>query len=148
MNVVSIKQAKSLKSCIVTGRISDKGEIKTGDDWTLCNCKITDESDSIKFSLWNDEISQVDNGDYVQIHGYVKEYKGEKSLNVGKYGKIEILSESDIQAVQNVAPPSDPMVSYITNPLSDKIDTLIGITQAILHIVSDMKQEKNKENES
>ena len=55
---------------------------------------IEDESGSIILNLWNEQIDMVNEGDYVEIvNGYVSTFRGEKRLNVGRYGKIKILQE-------------------------------------------------------
>ena len=45
-----------------------------------------------KLTLWNDEIDLVKTGDKIRIiNGYIKEWKGEKSINIGRYGKLEVI---------------------------------------------------------
>jgi replication factor A1 len=44
-------------------------------------------------SLWGDDIRKVQPGDRVSIeNGYINTFKGENSLSVGKFGKINKLS--------------------------------------------------------
>jgi replication factor A1 len=43
-------------------------------------------------SLWGDDIRKVQAGDRVSIeNGYINTFKGENSLSVGKFGKINKL---------------------------------------------------------
>ncbi len=52
---------------------------------------ITDETGTIKLTLWNDQINQVNVNDKVKVeNGYVTSFKGEIQLNVGKYGKLTV----------------------------------------------------------
>jgi replication factor A1 len=52
---------------------------------------IADETGTIKLTLWNDQINQVDVNDKVKVeNGYVTSFKGEIQLNVGKYGKLTV----------------------------------------------------------
>jgi replication factor A1 len=52
---------------------------------------IADETGTIKLTLWNDQINQVNINDTVKVeNGYVTSFKGEIQLNVGKYGKLTV----------------------------------------------------------
>jgi replication factor A1 len=52
---------------------------------------IADETGSIKLTLWNEQIEQVDVDNLVKVeNGYVTSFRGEIQLNVGKYGKLSV----------------------------------------------------------
>lgn len=52
---------------------------------------ISDETGTIKLTLWNEQINQVNVNDTVKIeNGYVTSFKGENQLNIGKYGKLTV----------------------------------------------------------
>jgi replication factor A1 len=52
---------------------------------------IGDESGTIKLTLWNEQIDQVNVGDMIKVeNGYVTSFRGELQLNVGKYGKLTV----------------------------------------------------------
>ena len=52
---------------------------------------IADETGTIKLTLWNEQINQVNINDTLKVeNGYVTSFKGENQLNVGKYGKLTI----------------------------------------------------------
>jgi replication factor A1 len=52
---------------------------------------VADETGSIKLTLWNDQINQVNLNDTVKIeNGYVTSFKGEIQLNIGKYGTLTV----------------------------------------------------------
>lgn len=54
------------------------------------------KGDSIKVTLWNEDIDKVKPGDKIQLkNGYVSEWQGELQLTTGKYGKLEIIDSSD-----------------------------------------------------
>jgi ssDNA-binding replication factor A large subunit len=43
-------------------------------------------------SLWNDDIEKAEAGKKIKItNGFVSEFKGEKQLSAGKFGKLEFL---------------------------------------------------------
>ncbi|MEM1536306.1 MAG: OB-fold nucleic acid binding domain-containing protein [Candidatus Bathyarchaeia archaeon] len=52
---------------------------------------IADETGTVKLTLWNEQINQVNINDTVKVeNGYVTSFKGEIQLNVGKYGKLTV----------------------------------------------------------
>ncbi|MEM2099019.1 MAG: OB-fold nucleic acid binding domain-containing protein [Candidatus Bathyarchaeia archaeon] len=60
--------------------------------YTVADAVITDETGSIKLTLWNEQIDQVNVNDRIKIeNGYVTSFKGEIQLNVGKFGKLTVL---------------------------------------------------------
>lgn len=84
------------KNVEVTGKITQLEEVrefeKFGKSGRVCNADLTDDSGSIKLTLWNEEIDQISEGTSIKIeNGYIKEWQGEKQLSVGKYGKMTIL---------------------------------------------------------
>ncbi|MFH1285706.1 MAG: OB-fold nucleic acid binding domain-containing protein [Candidatus Micrarchaeota archaeon] len=65
---------------------------KFGKNTRVANAKIKDESGEITLSLWGDDINKVAIGDKIKIEkGWVSEFKGEKQISAGKYGKIEVV---------------------------------------------------------
>ena len=85
----------------IGGKIDVEGTIKSmeepkvfnkfGKDLTLVNAMLEDDSGSIKLALWNDDVMKVSEGCKVKIvNGYCSEYKGEKNLSPGKFGKLEV----------------------------------------------------------
>jgi len=52
---------------------------------------IGDETGTIKLTLWNEQINQVNVEDTVKVeNGYVTSFRGEIQLNVGRYGKLTV----------------------------------------------------------
>ena len=84
-------------------RVDSEGEIveiseprtvnlRTGGEARVADCMLKDESGQIKLSLWDDQIDMVKQGSKVRVlNGYTNSFRGELRLNVGKYGKLEIL---------------------------------------------------------
>ncbi len=55
----------------------------------VATATVKDDTGTMKLSLWNEHIDQVSVGDSISIeNGYVTEFRGEKQLNVGRYGKL------------------------------------------------------------
>jgi replication factor A1 len=59
--------------------------------YNVATAVISDGTGTIKLTLWNEQISNVDINDTVKVeNGYVTSFKGEVQLNVGKYGKLDV----------------------------------------------------------
>lgn len=58
----------------------------------VANAAAKDETGEIKVSLWNDQCTQVREGDRIRIeNGYCSEYKGERQLSTGKFGTLTVV---------------------------------------------------------
>jgi len=86
-----------MKRVNVEGKIVEKGDTREvrsrfkDETYRIVDAVIADESGSIKLTLWNEQIEQVNLGDNVKIeNGYVTSFKGEVQLNVGKFGKLSV----------------------------------------------------------
>jgi len=59
--------------------------------YTVADATVQDDTGTIKLTLWNEQIDQVNQGDTIKVeNGYITAFKGEIQLNVGKYGKMTI----------------------------------------------------------
>lgn len=86
-----------MKRVSIEAKIVEKGntrEVRSRyKDETLrvADAKLADETGSIKLTLWNEQIDQVNVDNIIKIeNGYVTSYKGEIQLNVGKFGKMTV----------------------------------------------------------
>jgi replication factor A1 len=86
-----------MKRVSVEAKVVEKGdprEVKSrykDETYRIVDAVIADETGSIKLTLWNEQIDQVNVGDNVKIeNGYVTSFKGEAQLNVGKFGKMTV----------------------------------------------------------
>jgi len=93
---MKIGELKSgMRNVSVTGKVESVGEprtvnLKTGGTNTVADARISDETGSIKLSLWGDDINKIQSGDTVSIeNGYINTFKGEDSINVGKFGSLK-----------------------------------------------------------
>ena len=65
---------------------------KYGKKLKVANAMVKDSSGQIKMSFWNDDIDKIQAGMTIKIeNGYVSEFKGEKQLTTGKFGKFMVL---------------------------------------------------------
>ncbi|MEK6921593.1 MAG: OB-fold nucleic acid binding domain-containing protein [Nanoarchaeota archaeon] len=93
----------------LTATVAEKGEPRTVNSanfsGTVANAKLQDETGTIKISLWNDQIAQVNVGDTIKItNGYVSEYQGEMQLSTGKFGKLEVVTKGSDGPSASAAP--------------------------------------------
>jgi replication factor A1 len=94
---MKISELKSgMRNVSVTGKVESVGEprtvnLKAGGTNTVADAIISDDSGkSIKLSLWGDDINKIQPGDTVSIeNGYINTFKGEDSINVGKFGSLK-----------------------------------------------------------
>jgi replication factor A1 len=67
-------------------------DLRTGGQAKVADCMLKDDSGQIKLSLWDDQIDQVRQGSKVRVtNGYTNSFRGEVRLNVGKFGRLEVL---------------------------------------------------------
>ena len=57
----------------------------------VATAMIADDTGTIKLTLWNDQINQVNVNDKIKVeNGYVTSFKGEIQLNIGRYGTMTV----------------------------------------------------------
>jgi len=94
MNVRDLRDG--MRRVDVEGEIAEMGEPRavswSGGEGRVADCQIKDDSGQMKLTLWNEEIDRVKVGSKIRItNGYTKSFRGEVNLNVGRYGKLEVL---------------------------------------------------------
>jgi len=78
-SVVSVSEPRTVN-------LRDGGTAKVAD------CQIKDDSGEIKLSLWEDQIAMVKAGSKISVeNGYTSSFRGETNLNVGRYGKLNVI---------------------------------------------------------
>jgi len=77
---------------------------KFGRQGKVANAKAKDESGEITMTLWNEQCDLVKEGMKVKIiNGWCNEYKGEKQLSTGKFGRLEIVDGEDEESASEPA---------------------------------------------
>jgi replication factor A1 len=86
-----------MKRVDVKAKVVEKGDPREvmsrfkDETYKVADSVVADDTGSIKLTLWNEQIDQVNVNDMVKIeNGYVTSFKGEIQLNVGKYGKLTV----------------------------------------------------------
>jgi replication factor A1 len=86
-----------MKNVSVEAKVVEKSEPREvmsrfkDETYKVANAMIADETGTIKLTLWNDQINQVNVNDKVKVEkGYVTSFKGEIQLNIGRYGILTV----------------------------------------------------------
>lgn len=97
--MTSINQLRSgmTKLDTVEGTVESISEprtvnLKAGGQAQVADAILKDDTGQIKLTLWDAQIKMVKAGSKVTVeNGYINSFKGENSLNVGKYGKLNVV---------------------------------------------------------
>jgi len=89
--------SNGMKRVSVEAKVVEKGNPREvmsrykDESYKVADAMVADATGSIKLTLWNEQIDQVEVGNTVKIeNGYVTSFKGEIQLNVGKFGKMTV----------------------------------------------------------
>ena len=95
MNIAELRNG--MKRVTVEATVKEKGTPRQvmsrfgTETYTLVDAIVADESGSIKLTLWNEQIAQVNVNDRIRVeNGYITSFKGEIQLNAGKFGKLTV----------------------------------------------------------
>jgi replication factor A1 len=95
MNIIDLRNGD--KRVTVEANVVEKGETREvrsrykDETYNVADAVVADETASIKLTLWNEQIDQVEVGNKIKIeNGYVTSFKGEIQLNVGKFGTMTV----------------------------------------------------------
>ena len=96
------KLTPRLREVNIVVKVVSKSEARTVSEGahTVVDALVGDETGSVILTLWDDSISQIEEGDTAKItNGYVNLFRGNMRLNIGRYGNMEVLEESPIDEV-------------------------------------------------
>ncbi len=86
-----------LRRVDVVAKVIEKSETRevrsrySNETYRVADAVISDETGTIKLVLWNKQIEQVNVDNTVRIeNGYIRSFRGEIQLNVGKYGTLTV----------------------------------------------------------
>ncbi|MBU5557995.1 MAG: DNA-binding protein [Candidatus Aenigmatarchaeota archaeon] len=86
-----------LNNVALTAKIVEMSEprqinTKFGTTTTLTEAMLSDESGRIKIALWGQQSEGIEEGATVEVKGgFVKEFKGESQLGIGRGGSIKVI---------------------------------------------------------
>lgn len=86
-----------MKRVSIEAKVVEKGEPREvtsrmkNETYNVATAIIADETGTIKLTLWNEQIGQVNVDNRVKIeNGYVSSFRGELQLNVGRFGTMSV----------------------------------------------------------
>lgn len=95
MNIKDLKNG--MKQVNVEAKVLEKTATREvmsrykNEKYQVATVVISDETGTIKLTLWNEQIDQVNEGDKVTVeNGYVTSFRGEIQLNIGRYGTLTV----------------------------------------------------------
>ena len=95
---VKIKELRDgMKRINIKGTVTEKSDTREvtsrfkDQTYRVSTAIMSDETGTIKLTLWNDQIEMVNVNDIIRIeNGYITSFRGEIQLNVGKFGTLII----------------------------------------------------------
>ena len=86
-----------MKNVSVQAKVTEKSDAREvmsrfkDETYKVATAIIADDTGSIKLTLWNEQINQVNINDTVKVeNGYVSSFRGEIQLNIGRQGKLTV----------------------------------------------------------
>ncbi len=82
-------------------RVINVGDIRTvttrdGIHHAVVDVVVGDRTGIINLILWDDQTSLISNGDLIDVtNGYINKFKGWLKLNIGKYGRMEKVEDTN-----------------------------------------------------
>jgi ssDNA-binding replication factor A large subunit len=95
---VKIKELRDgMKRINIKGTVTEKSDTREvtsrfkDQTYRVSTAIMSDETGTIKLTLWNDQIEMVNVNDIIRIeNGYITSFRGEIQLNVGKFGTLTV----------------------------------------------------------
>jgi replication factor A1 len=86
-----------MKNVSIEAKVTEKSETREvmsrfkDETYKVSTAIIADETGTIKLTLWNEQIDQVNVDNIIKVdNGYVSSFRGEIQLNIGKFGKLTV----------------------------------------------------------
>lgn len=145
---ISIKDAKAqgkgnIRFVVISLGELKSGTTKSGDEWQKQEVVIKDESTAMNLTLWNENIGEVIDGkSYTLENAYWTEYKGEPQLSLGKFYKLNEISElpsSDDFKEETVTRTTTPQEKLETVTQNEMIARIFDMTKEMYHDFIDRK---------
>jgi replication factor A1 len=86
-----------MKNVSIEAKVTEKSDPREvmsrfkDETYKVSTALIADDTGTIKLTLWNEQINQVNVDNTVKVeNGYVTSFRGEIQLNIGRYGKLTV----------------------------------------------------------
>ena len=106
MEIKDLKPKQGKVNMVV--EVTEMGDVreftKFGKTGRVCNATVKDATGETKITLWNEDIDLMKVGDKVKIeNGWVNEFQGQLQITKGKFGKFEVVGDSQAEPVAEQA---------------------------------------------
>ncbi len=96
--MTKIKELRDgMKNVSIEAKVMEKTEPREvmsrfkDETYRVATAVIADDTGTIKLSLWNEQINQVNVNDTIKVEkGYITSFRGEIQLNTGRYGTLTV----------------------------------------------------------
>lgn len=90
IRVLSVKEPRIVKT-------------KDGEEHEVVDVLVGDRTGSIFLTLWDDRIREVKKDDLIDVsNGYVNRYRGRLKLNIGWFGEMEKVEDSEFPSSEEI----------------------------------------------
>jgi replication factor A1 len=86
-----------MRNVSIEAKVTEKSDTREvmsrfkDETYKVATAIVADETGTIKLTLWNDQINQVNVNDTVKVeNGYVSSFRGEIQLNIGRSGRLTV----------------------------------------------------------
>ena len=147
---ISIKEAHALGKGNLRFIVISLGELKSGttkagDEWQKQVAVIRDNSGAMNLTLWNENIGDIIDGkSYTLENAYWTEYKGEPQLSLGKFYKLNEVSEvqPSNQTIVETPKESSPQEKFEVTTQNEMIARIFDMTKEMYQDFIDRKLKK------
>lgn len=127
----------SIKGTIIKMSELKSGTTKAGSDWTRKDCVIEDKSDSVKFTIWGEDISKFKLGYvYEIVNPQWKNHEGTIQVQPSKYGTYTCVGVAETQeAIVEASEPTPPPTAETKKSvpaLESSIEQTIGANTILM----------------
>lgn len=89
---------------IISKETPRKVKTMNKEEHIVVDARVGDRTGSVMLSLWDEKADEVNIGDIIDIkNGYVSRFKGRLRLNIGRYGSMEKVEDSDFPSAEEIA---------------------------------------------
>jgi len=95
--------SKNVDAVVKVVSVTEPREVSSRRDWSthrVAEALVGDETGSIYLTLWDEDISAVDEGQVLSLrNAYVRLFQGSMRLNIGRLGSYEQVEEAPFEDV-------------------------------------------------
>lgn len=135
-NFVTIKQAEAEHKGNLIVKVIAVSDITSGSSWRKQTATLKDNSGTIEFTMWGDDIGTLDQGQHYKIEGpFWKEYNGKWTPQHGKYTKYHLATPEELIPADAVPQETEATPQPPTEASPDDLPKLPELPKEIREFV-------------